>query len=168
MNLKTDKTKNPLRGVYAFYSVIIALCILAMFVFKLNIYAKAVLCTLAFLCVCIMRSLKNAMYLAPDIDPDTMQKVEPHSPSGSATEVADADVEEVEYVEVETVEEPTGEPSSIIRGGAIDKYLALLIESDEELSSDPSVDTSSPSYNNLLNHRIAEKLDAMSQSNNPS
>ena len=60
MNLKTDKKKSPLKGVYIFYSVIIALCILALFVFNLNIYAKAVLCTLAFLCVCIMRSLKNA------------------------------------------------------------------------------------------------------------
>ena len=49
MNLKTDKKKSPLKGVYVFYSVIIALCILALFVFNLNIYAKAVLCTLAFL-----------------------------------------------------------------------------------------------------------------------
>ena len=77
MNLKTDKKKSPLKGVYIFYSVIIALCILALFVFNLNIYAKAVLCTLAFLCVCIMRSLKNAMILPPDIDPDTMQLIEP-------------------------------------------------------------------------------------------
>ena len=68
MNLKTDKKKSPLKGVYIFYSVIIALCILALFVFNLNIYAKAVLCTLAFLCVCIMRSLKNAMILPPDIE----------------------------------------------------------------------------------------------------
>ena len=151
MNLKTDKKKSPLKGVYIFYSVIIALCILALFVFNLNIYAKAVLCTLAFLCVCIMRSLKNAMILPPDIDPDTMQKVE-----------------DAEYVETETVE-PTEETDSTIKAGsAIDTYLALLIETDEELSSDPSVDTSSPSYNMLLNHRISMKLDAMSQSNNHS
>ena len=149
MNLKTDKKKSPLKGVYIFYSVIIALCILALFVFNLNIYAKAVLCTLAFLCVCIMRSLKNAMILPPDIDPDTMQPIE-----------------EAEYVEAETVEEPTDETDSTIKAGsAIDTY---LIETDEELSSDPSVDTSSPSYNMLLNHRISMKLDAMSQSNNPS
>ena len=152
MNLKTDKKKSPLKGVYIFYSVIIALCILALFVFNLNIYAKAVLCTLVFLCVCIMRSLKNAMILPPDIDPNTMQKVE-----------------DAEYVEAETVEKPTEETDSTIKAGsAIDTYLALLIETDEELSSDPSVDTSSPSYNMLLNHRISMKLDAMSQSNNPS
>ena len=148
MNLKTDKKKSPLKGVYIFYSVIIALCILALFVFNLNIYAKAVLCTLAFLCVCIMRSLKNAIVLPPDIDPDTMQPIE-----------------EAEYVEEEPMEETD---STIKAGSAIDTYLALLIETDEELSSDPSVDTSSPSYNMLLNHRISMKLDAMSQSNNPS
>ena len=152
MNLKTDKKKGSLKGVYIFYSVIIALCILALFVFNLNIYVKAVLCTLVFLCVCIMRSLKNAMILPPDIDPNTMQKVE-----------------DAEYVEAETVEKPTEETGSTIKkGGVIDTYLSLLIETDEELSSDPSVDTSSPSYNNLLNHRIGMKLDAMSQSNNPS
>ena len=148
MNLKTDKKKSTLKGVYIFYSVIIALCILALFMFNLNIYAKAVLCTLAFLCVCIMRSLK----IPPDIEPDTMQPIE-----------------EAEYVEAETVEEPTDETDSTIKAGsAIDTYLTLLIETDEELSSDPSVDTSSPSYNMLLNHRISMKLDAMSQSNNPS
>lgn len=66
-------------------------------------------------------------------------------------------------------DEPTDETDSTIKAGsAIDTYLALLIETDEELSSDPSVDTSSPSYNMLLNHRISMKLDAMSQSNNPS
>ena len=152
MNLKTDKKKGSLKGVYIFYSVIIALCILALFVFNLNIYAKAVLCTLVFLCVCIMRSLKNAMILPPDIDPNTMQKVE-----------------DAEYVEAETVETPTEDTdSTITKGGVIATYLSLLIETDEELSSDPSVDTSSPSYNNLLNHRIGMKLDAMSQSNNPS
>ena len=152
MNLNTDNNKSSLKGVYMFYSVVITLCILALFVFNLNIYAKAVLCTLVFLCVCIMRSLKNAIILPPDIDPETMQPIE-----------------EAEYVEAETVEEPTDETDSTIKAGsAIDTYLALLIETDEELSSDPSVDTSSPSYNMLLNHRISMKLDAMSQSNNHS
>jgi hypothetical protein len=53
-------------------------------------------------------------------------------------------------------------------GEAIDTYLTLLIETDEELSKDPTVDKSSPSYNNLLNHRIGIKLNAMSQRNNHS
>lgn len=164
MNLKTDKKKSPLKGVYIFYSVIIALCILALFVFKQNIYAKAVLCTLAFLCVCIMRSLKKAIPLPPD----TTQKVESPSMPGYATDVSDADVEEAEFIKAETLEASEKTDTMAKKGGVIDTYLSLLIETDEELSSDPSVDTSSPSYNMLLNHRISMKLDAMSQSNNHS
>ena len=53
--------------------------------------------------------------------------------------------------------------STVEHDGAIDTYLTLLIETDEELKNDPSVDTSSPSYTNLLNERIGMKLDAMSK-----
>lgn len=140
MNLNTDKQNTSLKGVYAFYSVIITLCILALFVFNLNIYAKAVLCTLVVLCVCIMRSLKHALPIPTDNITDTMQEVKKTESSGS----------------------------TVGNGEAIDTYLSLLIETDEELSNDPSVDKSSPSYNNLLNHRIGMKLNAMSQSNNHS
>lgn len=165
--MMTDKKKSPIKKVYIFYGVIIAICILLMFVFHLNLYAKAVLGTLVFLCFCIIRSIINAPLPPPDIDPYTMQKVEPFTKSGSAIDMADADIEEAEYVDAETVEESTEEPSTISKGGAIDIYLSLLIETDEELSNDPSVDKSSPSYNNLLNDRIAKKLNAMSQGNNP-
>lgn len=140
MILNTDKQKTSLRGVYVFYSVIIMLCILALFAFDLNLYAKAVLCTLVLLCVLVMRSLKHAVPMPPDIDTETMAETE------------------------ETSSEETA--STVEHGGAIDKYLTLLIETDEELSNNPSVDTSSPGYNNLLNHRIGMKLDAMSQHNN--
>jgi hypothetical protein len=151
MNLNTDKQKSSLKGVYAFYSVIITLCILALFVFNLNIYAKAVLCTFVVLCVCIMRSLKHALPIPPDNYTEMQQEVE-----------------EKEFNEAGTVKNNTESPSSTVRDGeAIDTYLSLLIETDEELSNDPSVDTSSPNYNNLLNHRIGMKLNAMSQSNNP-
>jgi hypothetical protein len=167
MNSNTDKKNTPLKGVYTFYSVIIALCILALIVFHLNIYAKAVLCTVIVLCVCIMRSASKAFLLPPDIDPDTMQSIVPVSGSGSATEVADADAEPESLVDTKPVDETTEQTSTIEKGGAIDTYLTLLIEADEELSADPSVDTSSPSYNNLLNHRIGMKLDAMSQGNHP-
>ena len=138
-----------MKGVYAFYSVIITLCVLALFVFNLNIYAKAVLCALIVLCVLVMRSLKHALPIPPDIDTDTMQ--------------------DAVKVETEPVESPTERNTSTIeKGSPIDTYLTLLIETDEELSKDPRVDTSSPNYNNLLNHRIGMKLNAMSQSNNPS
>ena len=134
--------------MYAFYSVIITLCVLALFVFNLNIYAKAVLCALILLCVLVMRSLKHALPIPPNIDTDTMR--------------------DAESVDTEAVESTEGRNSIIDKGSPIDTYLTLLIETDEELSNDPSVDTSSPNYNNLLNHRIGMKLNAMSQSNNPS
>lgn len=150
MNLNTDKQKTSLKGVYAFYSVIITLCILALFVFNLNIYAKAVLCTLVVLCVCIMRSLKHALPIPSDRDTEMIQEVE-----------------ETESNEAGAVKNNTESSGSTVRDGeAIDTYLSLLIETDEELSKDPTVDKSSPSYNNLLNHRIGMKLNAMSQRNN--
>ena len=149
MNLNTDNNRPSLKGVYAFYCVIITLCVLALFVFNLNIYAKAVLCALIVLCVLVMRSLKHALPIPPDIDTDTMQ--------------------DAVKVETEPVESPAERSTSTIeKGSPIDTYLTLLIETDEELSNDPSIDTSSPNYNNLLNHRIGMKLNAMSQSNNPS
>ena len=152
MNLNTDKQKTSLKGVYAFYSVIITLCILALFVFNLNIYAKAVLCTLVVLCVCIMRSLKHALPIPTDSDTEMIQEVE-----------------ETESNEAGAVKNDTESSGSTVKDGeAIDTYLSLLIETDEELSNDPSVDKSSPSYNNLLNHRIGMKLNAMSQRTNHS
>ena len=73
------------------------------------------------------------------------------------------------WIDTETVESPVERRTSTIdKGSPIDTYLTLFIETDEELSNDPSVDTSSPNYNNLLNHRIGMKLNAMSRSNNPS
>lgn len=148
MNLNTDNNRPSLKGVYAFYCVIITLCVLALFVFNLNIYAKAVLCALIVLCVLVMRSLKHALPIPPDIDTDTMQ--------------------DAESVYTDTVSPAERSTSTIEKGSPIDTYLTLLIETDEELSNDPSIDTSSPNYNNLLNHRIGMKLNAMSQSNNPS
>lgn len=154
MTSKTDKKKNPLAGVYAFYSIVIALCILAMFVFHLNIYAKAVLCTMVLLCVCIMRSICKATML-----PSDSQEL--------PAKAADTDIEEAEYIETESVEEPS-ETSTIKEGGAIDIYLSLLLQADAELSSDPNIDPFSPSYNLLLNQRISMMLDAMEKNNNRS
>ena len=142
MNLNTDKKKASLKGVYLFYSAVITICILALFVFDLNIYAKAVLCALILLCVLVMRSLKHAVPMPPDIDAETMAETEEKPSEGTA--------------------------STVEHGGAIDTYLTLLIETDEELKNDPSVDTSSPSYTNLLNERIGMKLDVMSKRNSHS
>ena len=101
MNLTSEKKETSLKGVYIFYSVIISVCILALFVFNLNIYAKAVLCALILLCVLVMRSLKHAVPMPPDIDAETM---------------------------AETEEKPSeGTVSTVEHGGAIDTYLTLLI-----------------------------------------
>ena len=142
MNLNTDNNKSSLKGVYMFYSVVITLCILALFVFDLNIYAKAVLCTLVFLCVLIMRSLKKAIIQPPTIEQEPASEDAPFPMMGTS--------------------------STVEHGGAIDLYLTLLIETDEEMSNDPTIDKSAPNYNNLLNHRIGLKLDAMLKSNNHS
>lgn len=113
MNLTSDKKGTSLKRVYTFYSVIITICILAPFVFNLNIYAKAVLCALILLCVLVMRSLKHAVPMPPDIDTEAI---------------------------AETEEKPSEETvSTVEHGGAIDMYLTLLIETDEELRNDPSV-----------------------------
>ena len=145
MNLNTDD-KSSLKGVYMFYSVIIILCIIAMFVFDLNTYFKAALCTFIFLCMFVMRCLKTSAVIDPD---STLQKTECEHTGATEAPVQRND-------------------STINKGGAIDTYLTLLIEADEELSKDPNIDKFSPNYNNLLNHRIGMKLDAMLKSNNHS
>ena len=89
-----------------------------------------------------MRSLKKAIILPPATEQEPASETAP-SPT------------------VDT--DPTVE-----HGGAVDLYLTLLIETDEELSNDPTIDKSAPNYNNLLNHRIGMKLDAMLKSNNHS
>ena len=118
MNLNTDNNKSSLKGVYMFYSVVITLCILALFVFDLNIYAKAVLCTLVFLCVLIMRSLKKAIIQPPIIEQEPASEDTPFPMVGTS--------------------------STVEHGGAIDLYLTLLIETDEEMSNDPTIDKSAP------------------------
>lgn len=126
--------------VYTFYSIVIVLLVMALMVFKLNLYAKAVICFFILACLLIMRSVQKAILLPPDIDPDTMQPVKPL--------VVDEDVVDAEIVK------------STEHNDSIDAYLNLMLRADKELSEDPSVDKDSPSYNNLLNARISEYLDA--------
>lgn len=63
--------------VYTFYSIIIVILVLALMVFKLNIYARAVICFFILGCLLVMRSVQKAWMLPPDINPDTMQPVKP-------------------------------------------------------------------------------------------
>lgn len=128
---------NTNKKIYVFYFTVILLAVLAMMVFDLNIIFKAILCLLIFFCLMVMRSIKRAYDLADDIAPDTLETVAP---------LAD------EYV---TGEEKRSHESNL------DFYLNLLIETDEELSDDSSVDQKSFSYNVRLNRRIAERLESI-------
>lgn len=126
--------------VYTFYSIIIVILVLALMVFKLNIYARAVICFFILGCLLVMRSVQKAWLLPPDINPDTMQPVKPL-----------------------VLDEPLDKPhvvDSKAHNESIDTYLSLMLRADKELSEDPSVDKDSASYNNLLNARISEYLDA--------
>lgn len=126
--------------VYTFYSIIIVILVLALMVFKLNIYARAVICFFILGCLLVMRSVQKAWLLPPDINPDTMQPVKPL-----------------------VLDEPLDKPhvvDSKAHNESIDTYLSMMLRADKELSEDPSVDKDSASYNNLLNARISEYLDA--------
>lgn len=126
--------------VYTFYSIIIVMLVLALMVFKLNIYARAVICLFILGCLLVMRSVQKAWLLPPDINPDTMQPVKPL-----------------------VLDEPLDKPhvvDSKAHNESIDTYLSLMLRADKELSEDPSVDKDSASYNNLLNACISEYLDA--------
>ena len=48
----------------------------------------------------------------------------------------------------------------------VDLYLRLLIEADEELAKDPTIDQMSLSYNIQLNNRIAERLESLDRDKN--
>ena len=125
--------------VYTFYSIIIVILVLALMVFKLNIYARAVICLFILGCLLVMRSVQKAWLLPPDINPDTMQPVKPL-----------------------VLDEPLDKPhvvDSKAHNESIDTYLSLMLRADKELSEDPSVDKDSASYNNLMNARISEYLD---------
>lgn len=126
--------------VYTFYSIIIVILVLALMVFKLNIYARAVICFFILGCLLVMRSVQKAWLLPPDINPDTMQPVKPL--------VLDEHLDKPHVVDSKAHNE------------SIDTYLSLMLRADKELSEDPSVDKDSASYNNLLNARISEYLDA--------
>lgn len=112
--------------------------VLVLMFFDLNIMAKAIVGLMIVFCIFVMRSIQTAYQLSDDIDPDTMQPIEPHGKSSEAM--------------------PT---EKIDHNSNVDLYLRLLIEADEELAKDPTVDQMSPSYNIQLNNRIAERLESL-------
>ena len=131
------------RKVYTFYIVAILVMVLVLMLFDLNIMAKAIVGLLIVFCIFVMRSIQTAYQLPDDIDPDTMLPIEAH------------------------VKLPEAMPKEKLdHNSHVDLYLRLLIEADEELAKDPSVDQMSPSYNIQLNNRIAERLESLDKGRN--
>lgn len=131
------------RKVYTFYIVAILVMVLVLMLFDLNIMAKAIVGLMIVFCIFLMRSIQTAYQLPDDIDPDTMLPIETHGKS--------------------TVAMPT---EKLDHNSNVDFYLRLLIETDEELAKDPTIDQMSPSYNIQLNNRIAERLESLDKGNN--
>lgn len=126
------------RKVYTFYIIAILVMVSALMLFNLNIIAKAIIGLLIVFCIFVMRSIQTAYHLSDDIDPDTMQPIDTSVNTSAAVPTAKLD-----------------------HNSNVDLYLRLLIEVDEELAKDPTVDQMSPSYNIQLNNRIAERLESL-------
>ena len=131
------------RKVYTFYIISILVMVLVLMLCNLNIMAKAIVGLLIVFCIFVMRSIQTAYQLPDDIDPDTMLPIETHGKSSEAM--------------------PT---EKLDHNSNVDLYLRLLIETDEELAKDPTIDQMSPSYNIQLNNRIAERLESLDKGNN--
>ena len=117
--------------------------VVVLMLFDLNIMAKAIVGLMIVFCIFVMRSIQTAYQLPDDIDPDTMQPIKPHGKSTAAMPTKKSD-----------------------HNSNVDLYLRLLIEADEELAKDPTVDQMSPSYNFQLNNKIAERLESLDRDNN--
>lgn len=131
------------RKVYTFYIIAILVMVLVLMLCNLNIMAKAIVGLMIVFCIFVMRSIQTAYQLPDDIDPDTMLPI-------------DTSVNTSAAVQTEKIDHNSN----------VDLYLRLLIEADEELSKDSTVDQMSPSYNIQLNNRIAERLESLDKDNN--
>lgn len=131
------------RKVYTFYIIAILVMVLVLMLCNLNIMAKAIVGLLIVFCIFVMRSIQTAYQLPDDIDPDTMLPI-------------DTSVNTSAAVQTEMLDHNSN----------VDLYLRLLIEADEELAKDPTIDQMSPSYNIQLNNRIAERLESLDKDKN--
>lgn len=131
------------RKVYTFYIVAILVMVLVLMLCNLNIMAKAIVGLMIVFCIFVMRSIQTAYQLPDDIDPDTMLPIDTSVNTSAAVPTAKLD-----------------------HNSNVDLYLRLLIEADEELAKDPTIDQMSPSYNIQLNNRIAERLESLDKGNN--
>ena len=123
--------------------IAILVMVLVLMLFDLNIMVKAIVGLMIVFCIFVMRSIQAAYQLPDDIDPDTMQPIDTSVNTSAAVPTAKLD-----------------------HNSNVDLYLRLLIEADEELAKDPTIDQMSPSYNIQLNNRIAERLESLDKGNN--
>ena len=131
------------RKVYTFYIIAILVMVLVLMLCNLNIMAKTIVGLMIVFCIFVMRSIQTAYQLPDDIDPDTMLPI-------------DTSVNTSAAVQTEKIDHNSN----------VDLYLRLLIEADEELVKDPTIDQMSPSYNIQLNNRIAERLESLDKDKN--
>ena len=131
------------RKVYTFYIIAILVMVLVLMLCNLNIMAKAIVGLMIVFCIFVMRSIQTAYKLPDDIDPDTMQPIDTSVNTSAAVQTEKLD-----------------------RNSNVDLYLRLLIEADDELAKDPTIDQMSPSYNIQLNNRIAERLESLDKDKN--
>lgn len=131
------------RKVYTFYIISILVMVLVLMLCNLNIMAKAIVGLMIVFCIFVMRSIQTAYQLPDDIDPDTMQPIDTSVNTSAAVQTEKLD-----------------------HNSNVDLYLRLLIEADEELTKDPTIDQMSPSYNIQLNNRIAERLESLDRDKN--
>ena len=96
MNLMTDKRKDSQKGV-VLLSVIMTLCILALFALHPNIYAKAVLSALVVLCVFAMRRLRRHVPPPPANGPDVAETCIEKDEDGSAEDGKEP-MEDIDFV----------------------------------------------------------------------
>lgn len=131
------------RKIYTFYIIAILVMVLVLMLCNLNIMAKAIVGLMIVFCIFVMRSIQTAYQLPDDIDPDTMQPIDTSVNTSAAVQTEKLD-----------------------HNSNVDLYLRLLIEADEELAKDPTIDQMSPSYNIQLNNRIAERLESLDRDKN--
>ena len=131
------------RKIYTFYIIAILVMVLVLMLCNLNIMAKAIVGLMIVFCIFVMRSIQTAYQLPDDIDPDTMQPIDTSVNTSAAVQTEKLD-----------------------HNSNVDLYLRLLIEADEELAKDPTIDQMSPSYNIQLNNRIAEQLESLDRDKN--
>lgn len=138
--------------VFTFYGTIIGIALAILFLFDLNLYAKVVLCTLILLCLLIMRSVKNAMVIPPNVDPDTMKELYPLDEAEPAEEPAADDNQEPVKDEAESQE--------AIQSPA-DTSSKVLDETDREMNEEPQFNPDCSPDTDLMKEQISMMLDSI-------